>query len=126
MSSTVWCMPCLIVLPCCAQSATWRRAIRSPCTVAVPDKWPTGPALHYSRTVATCPHVLQTLIVLSTRTSCRPMMALTSGALETCARALGTCGSSRTGRSARLSFMFEAHGPQGTAGHAVVAPEPSR
>jgi hypothetical protein len=38
-------------------------------------------------------------------------MALTSGVLETCARALETHGSSYTGKPARLYFMFEAYGP---------------
>jgi hypothetical protein len=51
-------------------------------------------------------------------------MALMSGALETCARALGTCVSSCTGRPARLFFMLEARGPQGVVGH-VAASEPT-
>jgi hypothetical protein len=53
-------------------------------------------------------------------------MALTSGALETGPRALGTCVPSCTDRLARLFFMPEIHGPQETTGHAVAAPEPSR
>jgi hypothetical protein len=36
-------------------------------------------------------------------------MALTSGALETCALALGIDEPCRTGRSARLFFVLEAH-----------------
>jgi hypothetical protein len=40
-------------------------------------------------------------------------MALTSGALETCALALGIDEPYRTGRFARLFFVLEAHGPQG-------------
>jgi hypothetical protein len=42
-------------------------------------------ALHCSRTVAACSHVLQALTALPARMSCRLMMALTSGALEMCA-----------------------------------------
>jgi hypothetical protein len=64
-------------------------------------------------------------MTLPTHTSCRPMMALTSGALKTCVRDLETHKPSCIGRSARLFFMLEAHGPQGTAG-CVVASEPSR
>jgi hypothetical protein len=52
-------------------------------------------------------------------------MALTSGALKTRACALGTCKPSCTGKLARLFFMSEIHGPQGTAGR-MAAPEPSR
>jgi hypothetical protein len=52
------------------------------------------------------------------------MMALTSGALKTCVRALETCEPSYIGRLARVFFMLEVRGPQGTAGR-VVAPEPS-
>jgi hypothetical protein len=48
------------------------------------------------------------------------MMALTSGALETCARALGTYVPSYRGRSARLFFMLEARDPQGVTGHVVA------
>jgi hypothetical protein len=35
------------------------------------------------------------------------MMALTSGLLETCVRALGTCGPSRTGRPAKLFYVYD-------------------
>jgi hypothetical protein len=45
------------------------------------------------------------------------MMALMSGAMKTCARMLGTCVPSSTSRLARLFFMLEARGPQGTVGH---------
>jgi hypothetical protein len=54
------------------------------------------------------------------------MMTLTSGALETCARVLGTYEPSYTGRPARLFFMLEACDPQEITGHAVAASEPSR
>jgi hypothetical protein len=57
---------------------------------------------------ATYPHVLQAL----------------SGTLEICARALGTCVPSCTGKIARLFFMLESRGPQGTAGY-VTALEPT-
>jgi hypothetical protein len=49
------------------------------------------------------------------------MMTLTSGALEMCACALGTCVPSCTCRSVRIFFMFEAHGPQGVVGHMTVS-----
>jgi hypothetical protein len=51
-------------------------------------------------------------------------MALTSSALETCVRVLGTCVPSYIGWPARLFFMVEAHGPQGAVG-LVAAPEPT-
>jgi hypothetical protein len=44
------------------------------------------------------------------------MRALTSGALETCARALGTGEPYYTGRPARLFFMLEACDTEGTVG----------
>jgi hypothetical protein len=114
--------PCLVVLPCHAQPAAWLRRVVSPGIVAVPCKWSAEPTPHWSHLSAclgsidctSCPLILQV------------MMALTSGALETCARALGICGSSYTGRSARLSFMLEVRGPQESAGHAVATPEPSQ
>jgi hypothetical protein len=107
--------PGLVVLPCRTRSAAWRRAVGSLGMVVVPGEWSTLLALHYSRTVATYLHVLQALTVLHARTSCRPMIALTSGALEMCTCALGTCRPSCKGRPARLFFMLEARGPQGTA-----------
>jgi hypothetical protein len=54
----------------------------------------------------------------------RHMMVLTSGALETCTRALGTCELSCTGRPARLFFMFEICSPQGTAGRMIAQSPP--
>jgi hypothetical protein len=54
---------------------------------------------------AACPHVLQAL----------------SAALETYARALRTCVPSYTSRAARLFFMLEAHGPQGTMRYVAVS-----
>jgi hypothetical protein len=60
--------------------------------------------------------------VLTTCTSCRPMMVLTIGALGTFTRALGTYVPSFTAKPARLFFMLEAHGPQGAVRH-VAAPE---
>jgi hypothetical protein len=71
--------------------------------------------LQCSRTTAACSHILHALATVPTRTSCRPMMALMSGALETCVRVLGTCGPSYIGRSARFFFVLEARGPQETA-----------
>jgi hypothetical protein len=47
-------------------------------------------------------------------------MPLASGALETYACALGTCGSSCTGRLARLFFILEIHDPQGTVGRVAA------
>jgi hypothetical protein len=75
-----------------------------------------------SSTVAACPHVLQALNALPFHMACMPMMDLTSGAMETCARTLKTCEPSYTDMP---FFMFEARGSQETAGHVVVAPEPS-
>jgi hypothetical protein len=115
MSLTMWCTPCLVVSPRRAQSVAWHCAVGSSGTIAVPDEWSTRPVLHCSCTVATSPHVLQALTVLSDRTSCRLMMALTSGVLETCTCVLGTRGPSRTGRPTRLFFMFVTHGTHGTA-----------
>jgi hypothetical protein len=57
--------------------------------------------------------------------SCKPMMALTSGVLETCVWASVTHGPSCVGRPARFFFMLVAHDPQGTAG-SVAVPEPSQ
>jgi hypothetical protein len=79
--------------------------------------------MHYSRIVAACLHALKALTALPARTSCRPIIALMSGALEMCVRALGTCVPHCTGRLARLFFMLEARGPQGATGH-VAASEP--
>jgi hypothetical protein len=56
--------------------------------------------------------------------SCRPMMALTSGVLETCVHASVMRIPSYIGRPARVFFMLVTRGPQGTAGR-VAAPEPS-
>jgi hypothetical protein len=89
----------------------WHYVVESLGTVAVPAEWSIVLTLHYSHTVAACLHALQALTTLPVRTSCRPMMALKSGALEMCVRALGTCVPSCTGRTARLFFMLEANGP---------------
>jgi hypothetical protein len=102
----------------------WCRAVELLGTVAVPAKRSIVPALHCSRTVVVCLHALQALTVLPIHSSCSPMMALTSGAIETCVRALETCVPSCTGRPTRLFFMLEARGPQGAMGH-VAAPEPT-
>jgi hypothetical protein len=99
----------------------WHHAVESLGTVAVPCKWSIVLGLHYSRTVDAYRHALQALTTLSARTSCRRMMALTSSALETCARALGTFMPSGTGRPVRLFFMLEARDPQGAVGHIAVS-----
>jgi hypothetical protein len=124
MSSAAWARLVLSVLTRGERSALWRRTVESFGTVAVPDEWSIVLVLHCSRIVSTCLHALQALTTLPARMSYRSMLALTSGALKTCACALGTCVSSCTGRSAKLFFMLEAHGPQGAAGH-VVVPEPT-
>jgi hypothetical protein len=121
-----YCTPGLVVLPCHTRSVVWHRAIGSHGTIAAPVKWTTVLALHYSHTVATCPHVLQALTALPTRTSCRPMKALMPSALEMCASALGTCGPSCTSRPTRLFFLHEARGPQGTTGRVAARSPPSR
>jgi hypothetical protein len=94
--------------------------------VAMLGEWSTMLAIHCSRIIATCPHVLQALSALPARTSRRLMIVLTSGILETYARAFRTRGSSRTGRPVRLFFMFEICGPQGTAACVAAQIPPSR
>jgi hypothetical protein len=84
----------------------WRHTVESLGTVAVPDEWSIVLTLNCSRVVAVCPYVLQVLTVLPARTSCRPIMALTSDALKTCTHALRTCVSSYTYRPVRLFFML--------------------
>jgi hypothetical protein len=126
MSSMTCCTPYLIILPRCTRSAAWRRAVRLPDIVAVPSKWSTGLALHCGCIVAASPHIMQALSAHPAYTSCRPMMALTPDALETCARVLETCELCCIGKPARLSFMLEACSTQRTVGHAVAAPETSR
>jgi hypothetical protein len=101
----------LIILPRCARSAAWRRAVLSHVTIVVPGEWSIGLTLHYSCTVATYPHFLKALTTLPAHTSYRPVMVMTSGIFETCTRELETRGPSRTGRPARVFFMFEARGP---------------
>jgi hypothetical protein len=67
MSSTTWCTPCPVVLPCRVQSVAWHRAVGSPCTVVMPGKWSTWAALYCSRmftrltgiNCTVCPYVLQ-------------------------------------------------------------------
>jgi hypothetical protein len=103
--------PDLVVLPCRTRSVLWCHTIGSLGTVPVPCEWSIVVALHYSCIVAACLHALQALTALPARTSCSPMMTLTSGVLKTCARALGTCGVSYTGRPARLLFILKAHDP---------------
>jgi hypothetical protein len=80
MYSTVWRAPCLVI--CHAEhNLRYGTALSDRAdTVAVPCEWSTGPMMYCSCTIAACPHVLQVLVAQPTRTSCRPMMALTSGA----------------------------------------------
>jgi hypothetical protein len=82
--------------------------------------------LYYSRTVAVCLHVLQALTVVPDHMSCMLMMALMSGAFETCTRTLGTGEPCCTGRPARLFFMLEVCDPQRTIGHMAAQSPPSR
>jgi hypothetical protein len=86
------------------------------------DEWSIILTLHCSRIVTICLHTLQALTVMPARTLYKPMMALILDALKICARALGTCAPSCTGRPARLLFMLEARGTQGAMRH-VAAPE---
>jgi hypothetical protein len=116
----------LVVLPCNTRSAVWHHAIGSPYIVAVPCEWSTGLALHSSCTIAACPHILQALTAVPVYTSCRSMLALTSGGLETCARVLGIGEHCCTSRPARLFFMLEAHDPQRPAGCVVARSPPHR
>jgi hypothetical protein len=111
MSSTTRCMSCLVILPRCIRSAAWCHVVESPSTVVVPCEWLKGSVRHCSYIVAACRHVLQALNAPSTHTSCEPMMALTSGVLETCMRALETRGPSCIDRPGRLFFVLVAHGP---------------
>jgi hypothetical protein len=116
----------LVALPRCTRLAACHHAVGSLCTIVVSDEWSTGTMLHCSCTIAACSHVLQTLVMLPSHMSCRPMMALTSGAMETSTRALGTCEPSCTDRPVRLFFMFETHGPQGIVGRVIAQSPPSR
>jgi hypothetical protein len=70
--------------------------------------------------VVVYPHVLQVLTTPSTRTSYRPMIALTLATMGTCTRALGIGEPCCVGRPATLFFMLEANRPQEAAGHAVA------
>jgi hypothetical protein len=72
--------------------------------VVLPGEWSVVLVLHYNHTVAAYPHVLQVVTVVPAHTSGSPIMALASGALETCTPALGTGEPCCTGRSARLFF----------------------
>jgi hypothetical protein len=113
-------------LPRCTRSVVWRRAVESLGTVAVQDEWSIVLALHCSRIVAAYLHALQALTALLVRTSYRPMMALTSGALETCARALRTCVPSCTDRPARFSLCLRptAHKEPSDMWHRRSPPQP--
>jgi hypothetical protein len=105
-------------------SMMWRRAVELLGTVSVIGEWFIVMALHYSHTVAACLYALQALTTQSARMSCRPMMALISGALKICARALETCVPSYAGRPARLFFMLKTCDPQVAMGH-MAPPEPT-
>jgi hypothetical protein len=83
--------------------------------VVLPGEWSAVLVLHYSHIVAAYPHVLQVVTVVPAHTPGSPIMALASGALETCTPALGTCKPCCTGKSARLFFILEARDSQGTA-----------
>jgi hypothetical protein len=111
MSLMVW--ACLVLSPTMLHSIS---SMALCCRVAwhcsVTGEWSIVLVLHYSRTVATCLHILQA------------STALMSAALLTCARALEICVPSCIGRSARLFFMLETHGPQGAVGH-VAVPKPT-
>jgi hypothetical protein len=107
----------LVTPPRHTRSAAWHRTVRLPCTVVVPGEWLIVLELHCRCIVATCPHVLQGLTAVPARVSCKPMMALTSNALETCARALGSSEPCCTCKSARLFFMLEARCPHRIVGH---------
>jgi hypothetical protein len=122
MSLRIWGMFCRVVLPGYTWSAAWHRAVRSSGTVVVPYEWSKRPVMQCSRMSA---H-LADIKCAACRTSCRPMMALTSNALKICACVLETCEPSCTGRPTRLFFMLETYNPQKITGHAVVVLEPSR
>jgi hypothetical protein len=116
----------LVILSCHPRLAAWHRAIRSPYTIAMAGEWSAVLALHYSCIVATCLHVLQASSVVPARTSCKAMMALTLGALETYVRTLGIGEPCCTSRPTSLFFMLEAHSPQGTVGHVETQSPPRR
>jgi hypothetical protein len=92
--------------------------------VVLPGEWSVVLVLHYNHTVAAYPHVLQVVTVVPAHTSGSPIMALASGALETCTPALGTGEPCCTGRSARLFFILEARDSQGTAGRVAAQSPP--
>jgi hypothetical protein len=116
ISSAARSTSCLVVLPCCARSAVRHCPVKSPGDIAVPRNWSTGPVWYCSHMSArltdiksaACLHVLQALNVPLALTSCRSVIVLASGVLETCARALGACEPNCTDRPARLFFMLEA------------------
>jgi hypothetical protein len=119
-------MPGLVILRRRTRSAAWRRAVGSLYTVAVPGEWSAALALHCSCTIVVYPHVLQTLTAVPARTSCRCMMALTSGTLETCTRALGTGEPCCIGWFAGLLLMLEARDPHRTVGRVAARSPPRR
>jgi hypothetical protein len=106
VSSMMWGMPCLVLLSRHPRSAVWRHAVGLPCTIAVPGRCSVALTPHCSHLSAclaetgsgACPHILHA------------MMALMSGALETCTRVLGTGEPCLTGRPASFFFVLEAHG----------------
>jgi hypothetical protein len=101
-----WSSPCLIALPRRARLATWLHPVASPDTIAVPCEWSTGPVLQCSFIVAACLHVLQALNAQLARASCRLMMALTLGVLETCMHTLETREPSCIGRPTRPFSIY--------------------
>jgi hypothetical protein len=92
----------LVILPHLTRSAAWHHTVELPGTIMVPVSDPQC----WRYTLAECLHVLHALTELPTRTSCRVMIALRSGALETCTRALGICTPCCTGRLLGFSLCL--------------------
>jgi hypothetical protein len=71
MSSTVWGASCLVVLLRCARSAAYYHSVEShPLPVAPMSGQPIDAAL-LSCTIAPYPHILQVIMTLPIRSSCR-------------------------------------------------------
>jgi hypothetical protein len=120
MSPIAWAR--LVLLPAKLHSvSSVERVVKSLGTVAVTGEWSIVLALYCSHIIGAHPHALHALTTMHAYMSCRPMMALTLCALETCAHALRICMPSYTGKQARLFFMLEACGPQGAVGHMATS-----
>jgi hypothetical protein len=98
-----------VTLPRCKWSTTPCHPVGSNPLPVMPMSGQLRGAALLSCTVAPRPHVLQVMMMSPLCTSCRPMMALASGVLETCVHALHTREPSCISRSARPFFIYMRH-----------------